>query len=180
MLQETEEVIILGGKKEERSMQKSTNKVKKCISKNRDSVMKNVDNIIDAVAKDVSGTETGIDIVHRIREVSLSPWSSPYKNSPPKHKVMCANKILSKSNSLSKPAPACKKKIMHPSHIKIDDVISSVINNVSSECSVAAVDLFCDSPLKNLVCMGCLRHFNGKNLLANEKSEKIYSPENFR
>lgn len=142
--------------------------------------MKNVDNIIDAVSKDVSGIETGIGIMHRIREVSLSPWSSPYKKSPPKDKVTCANKILSKSNSLSKPAPACKKKIMHPSHIKIDDVISAVINNVSSECSVAAVDLFCDSPLKNLVCMGCLRHFNGKNLLANEKSEKIYSPENFR
>ena len=182
----TEEIIILGGgKSDDCSRTEETNK-KQPESKSKQTILTNVDDIIDTVVKDTSGKKTGIEISSHIAITSSTQASILTKKS--------AGQPL--TSLVSKPAPASKKiyyiqnvlvdeatvgrRVMEKSYISkeasscynsVDDVINAVAKNVVSKCSVATVDLFKDSPLTNLVCMGCLRHFNSPSK-ANVDSEK--------
>ena len=205
VLEETEEIIMLGGAKEDWS--KATNKQgQSLISNARKSVMSNVDDVIESVVKDVSGVKTGGKSLDTLK---ISSSSSKIK-SPTSTRVTKITNLPAKTNFVAKPAPASKKKFLQSlpnctskldvalkeileqdttlissqpitsSHNRINDVISTVINDVYVECSVATVDLFHDSPLEKLVCMGCLRNFNGQNMLPSDKAKDVYTLESFR
>jgi hypothetical protein len=198
VLQETEEIVILGGEKG--NYHKISNvRPQSDHSDKNDNGMNNVDKAIDRVVNDHSGLETGFNIISsRIGPLAMQ------RNS------ITPNKCLQQNGAkkvLVKPAPASKKKLanlestpengdaveksvkrqnaLYPktieSHIRINDTISSVIHETYTECSVATMDLFHDSPLENLFCMGCFRKFNRQKVLSLDRSKSnAIEPASFR
>ena len=187
MLQETEEIIILGGEKE--NYHKIANITPQSDDSDKNSnVMNNVDKAIECVVNDHSGLETGLNI-GSMRNGGLGNQ----QNSITSKRCLKQNGA---KKVVVKPAPASKKKLLNledtpeniedkqsakrqnlfypktiESHIRINDTISRCIHEAYSECSVATMDLFQNSPLENLFCMGCFRKFNVQNVLSIDRSK---------
>ena len=199
VLEETEELIMLGGLKSNCS-NNLKEKVESVNHRTNYNSTNNIDDVIESVVRDVSGAKTGVEITKLITGsiIPITAQSTSVPNSP------------EKTNLVAKPAPASKKKYVQLSstvksmssddchknishqystssscsaqsfHSRISDTISSVINDVYLDCSVATVDLFYGSPLKNLVCMGCLRTFNCKNVLPSDNDQNLCGMERLR
>ena len=174
MLQETEEIIILGGEKE--NYRKIANNTPQSIESDKNgTAMNNVDKVIELVVNDHSGLKTGHNkVTSRNGTLTMQQHSIT-----PKRRLQ----INSAKNVLVKPAPASKKKLVNlegtpenrdavqrsvkrqnalypkaiQSHIRINETISAVIHETYTECSVDTMDLFHNSPLENLICLGCFR-----------------------
>ena len=204
VLEETEELIMLGGEKADCS-NNSKKKAESVNHRTNYAITNNIDKVIESVVKDVSGAKTGVEITKLITGSLL-----PRQRMPITAKTKSVPNSPEKTNLVAKPAPASKKKFVqlsstvksklsadsekHLSHqnttpssyslqsfdSRINDIVSSVNNDVYLDCSVASLDLFYGSPLKNLVCMGCLRSFNCKPVLPSDNENNLCRMERLR
>ena len=149
--------------------------------------LNNIDDVIEYVVNDISGTKTGIDLKNKLMKAHATQTSNTSRE---QYKMI--QDLLSSHRAFSKPAPACKKRLIRsnlsigylnsnpkakefqfqsdPFHESINDTISRVIYQ-TTECSVAIVDLFHLSPLSRLICTGCFQKFS--NTRAHPNQEKI-------
>ena len=140
--------------------------------------LNNIDDVIEFVVNDISGTKTGIDLQNKLMKANATQTS---KTSRGQYKMI--QDLLSSHRAFSKPAPACKKRLIRSNlsigylnsnpeakefpfqsdliHESINDTISRVIYQ-TTECSVAIVDLFHLSPLSRLICTGCFRKYSNE------------------
>ena len=192
---------MLGGEKD--GCHKSANmKIKPFLSNKTGDYMKNVDNVIELVVNDVAGKTTGISTIDKISKNSLEQQKKSTLE-----KVYYLN---TQNRLFYKPAPASKKKLVKPIHsinilnddqnmlqrqsvsvkpqsagvpsfhTRDNDIISTVIHQAYPECSVDTIDLFSNSPLEDLICMGCYRKYNGPKLFSIDSSKDVHTVENFR
>ena len=185
-LSETEEVIMLGGEKDDNHSSYSLLHQPSCKG-DTEKTLNNIDDVIEYVVNDISGTKTGIDLKNKLMKAHATQTSNTSRE---QYKMI--QDLLSSHRAFSKPAPACKKRLIRsnlsigylnsnpkakefqfqsdPFHESINDTISRVIYQ-TTECSVAIVDLFHLSPLSRLICTGCFQKFS--NTRAHPNQEKI-------
>jgi len=191
-LSETEEVIMLGGEKDDNHSSYSLLHQPSCKG-DTEKTLNNIDDVIEYVVNDISGTKTGIDLKNKLMKAHATQTSNTSRE---QYKMI--QDLLSSHRAFSKPAPACKKRLIRsnlsigylnsnpkakefqfqsdPFHESINDTISRVIYQTmtisyTTECSVAIVDLFHLSPLSRLICTGCFQKFS--NTRAHPNQEKI-------
>ena len=185
VLQETEEIIMLGGPKHNSYI---NTKNRSNISNKRKS-LNNVDSIIESVVKDTSGLQTGVNLINNSnitspasKTVSNGPGrffvsntyaqTEPFPETAQKFKKVSLNSVIStfgskdEKNNLGLLTVSTSP--VQSLHTRLNDIMSTVIHQVTQECSVATVDLFDGFSLEKLLCPGCCKKLNGSKVVSTE------------
>ena len=156
---------------------------------NKRKSLNHVDSIIEFVVKDTSGLQTGVNLINNSnitspasKTVSNGPGrffasntyaqTEPFPETVQKSKKVSLNSVNSTSGSKDE-----KKNLgllnvsispVQSLHTRLNDIMSTVIHQVTQECSVATVDLFDGFSLEKLLCPGCCKKLNGSKVVSTE------------
>ena len=156
---------------------------------NKKKSLNNVDSIIEFVVKDTSGLQTGVNLTNESnitltasKTVSNGPGrgfasnryaqTEHFPETVQKSKKVSSNSVTSTSGSKDEKKNLGLLTVSTSSvqslHTRLNDIMSTVIHQVTQECSVATVDLFDGFSLEKLLCPGCCKKLNGSKEVKTE------------
>ena len=159
---------------------------------NKKKCLNNIDSIIEFVVKDTSGLQTGVNLINNSnltspasKTVSNGPGrffasntytqTEPFPETAQKSKKVSLNSVLSTSGSKDEKKDlgllSVSTSPVQSLHTRLNDIMSTVIHQVTQECSVATVDLFDGFSLEKLLCPGCCKKLNGSKVVSPETPE---------